>query len=93
MIVGDYMLDIVVLDKIKKIIGTKKFDNTKSLIDTDNQLSDDITFKNVTILTTWVLKDNGKFYLHTFLEKALLNKHDILQDGGIGVCQKIRKEK
>ena len=86
------MLDIVVLDKIKKIIGTGKFANTKSLIDTDDKLQDDITFTNVTILITCVLKDNGKFYLHIFLDKALLSKHDILQDGGIGACQKIRKE-
>ena len=87
------MLDIVVLDKIKKIIDTGKFANTKSLIDTDDKLQDDITFTNVTILITCVLKDNGKFYLHIFLDKALLSKHDILQDGGIGACQKIRKEK
>ena len=87
------MLDIVVLDKIKKIIGTGKFANTKSLIDTDDKLQDDITFTNVTILITCVLKDNGKFYLHIFLDKALLSKHDILQDGGIGACQEIRKEK
>ena len=85
--VDDYMLDIV-LDKIKKIIGT-----TKSLIDTDDKLPDDITFKNVTRLITCVLKDNGKFYLHIFLDKALLNKHDILQDSGTGACQKMRKEK
>ena len=91
MIVDDYMLDIVVLDKIKKIIGTGKFTNTKSLIDTDDKLQDDITFTNVTILITCVLKDNDKFYLHIFLDKALLSKHDILQDGGIGACQKIRK--
>ena len=77
----------------------KKFDcwwlfaNTKSLIDTDDKLQDDITFTNVTILITCVLKDNGKFYLHIFLDKALLSKHDILQDGGIGASQKIRKEK
>ena len=87
------MLDIVVLDKIKKIIDIKKFDNTKSLTDTDDQLPDDITFKNVTIIIACVLKDNGKFYLHIFLNKAVFNKHDILQDGGIGACQKIRKEK
>ena len=87
------MLDIVVLDKIKKIIGTGKFTNTKSLIDTDDKLQDDITFTNVTILITCVLKDNSKFYLHIFLDKALLSKHDILQDGGIGASQKIRKEK
>ena len=87
------MLDKVVLDKIKKIIGTGKFTNTKSLIDTDDKLQDDITFTNVTILITCVLKDNSKFYLHIFLDKALLSKHDILQDGGTGAYQKIRKEK
>ena len=34
-VVGDYMLDVV-LDKIKQIISIEKFDNTKILIDTDD---------------------------------------------------------
>ena len=69
----NYMLNIV-LDKIEKITGIEKFDNTKILIDTDDKLPDDITLKNVVILITCVIKDNGKFYLQIFLEKALFVK-------------------
>ena len=36
--IDDCMLDIV-LDKIKKIIGNKKIDKTKILIETDDKLS------------------------------------------------------
>ena len=75
--VDDYMLDIV-LHNIKKLIETLKhwniFDKTKILIDTDNKLPDDITLRNVAILVTYVLKDDGKFYPQIFLEKALLIK-------------------
>ena len=71
--VDNYMLNIV-LDKIEKITGIEKFDNTKILIDTDDKLPDDITLKNVVILITCVIKDNGKFYLQIFLEKALFVK-------------------
>ena len=37
------MLDKV-LDKIKEIIGTEKFNDTNILIDTDDKLLDDIIF-------------------------------------------------
>ena len=57
MIVHDYMLDKV-LDKIIEVIGIEKFDDTKILIDTDDKLPDDITFKNVVILMTCVIKDD-----------------------------------
>ena len=60
--VDDYILDIK-LRKIRKIIGIEKFDNTKILINTDDKLPDDITFKNVAILITSVIKDDGKCYL------------------------------
>ena len=39
-----------VLDKIEKIIGIEKFDNTKILIERNDKLLDDITVKNVVIL-------------------------------------------
>ena len=55
------MLDRL-LDKIKMIIGIEKFGNTKILIDTDDKLADEVTLKNVVILTSCV-KDDGKFYL------------------------------
>ena len=58
--VDDYMLDKV-LDKIKETIGIKTFDKTKILIDTDDKLPNDITLKNVVILITCVIKDDGKF--------------------------------
>ena len=33
-----------VLDRITEIIGIEKIDNTKILIDTDDKLSDDVTY-------------------------------------------------
>ena len=67
----DYALDKV-LGKIKEIIGIEKFNDTKILIDTDDKLLDDINLKNVVILMTYVIKDDGKFYSQLFLEEALL---------------------
>ena len=69
LMVDDYILNKV-LDKIKEIIGVKKFHNTKILIDTDDKLSNDITLKNVVILITCVIKDDHKSYAELFLEKA-----------------------
>ena len=54
--VDDYTLDKL-LDKIKDIIGTKKFDNTKMLMETDDKLPDGIILKNVVILIRCVMKD------------------------------------
>ena len=42
----DYGLDKV-LGKIKEVIGTEKFDDTKILIDTDDKLPDDFIFYNI----------------------------------------------
>ena len=42
------MLDKV-LNKIKEIIGIEKFDDTKNLIGTDDELQDDIALKNAVI--------------------------------------------
>ena len=42
--INDYILDKI-LDKIKKEIDIKKFDNTKVLTETDDKLPDDITLK------------------------------------------------
>ena len=47
--VDDYMLDKA-LDKIKEIMVIEKFDDTKILINADDKLSDDITFKKVGML-------------------------------------------
>ena len=58
--VDDYMLHKV-LDKLKKIIDIKKFDDTKILIDTDDKLPDDITIKSLVILLTCVIKDDEYF--------------------------------
>ena len=55
------------MDKIK--YWHWKFDETKVLIDTDDKLPEDITFKNVVILLTYVMKDGGdKYYPQVFLE-------------------------
>lgn len=51
--VNDYITDII-LDRIKKIIGIGKFDNTNILIDTDDKLPDD-TLKNVILMTRVIL--------------------------------------
>ena len=67
--VGDYTLNKA-LDKIKKIIGIKKFDDTKILTDKNDKLPNDITLKNVSILVTCVINDNDKFYPQMFLEEA-----------------------
>ena len=73
--VNGYITDII-SDKIKKIIGIGKFDNTKILIDTDDKLPNDITLKNVAILITCVIKDDGNF-IHKYSQKkpCLLNKY------------------
>ena len=60
-----------VLVKIKIKIGIGKFDDTKKLIDTDNKLADKITFKNIVILISCVIKDDDNFYPKLFLEEAL----------------------
>ena len=61
LILNDYMLDKV-LDKIKEKVGIIKFDDATILIDTDYQLPDYVTLKNVLILITCVIKDDAKFY-------------------------------
>ena len=55
--------------KIKEIICIEKFDDTKVLIETDDKLPDDITFKNDVILMTCVIKDDNRFYPQLFLEE------------------------
>ena len=51
-------------DKIKDIIGTEKFNDTKILIDTDDKLPDDITFKKFVMLN----KDIKKKEIHFFID-------------------------
>ena len=60
-----------VLHKIKMVIYIEKCDDVNVLIETDDRLPDDITLKNVLILIKCAVKDGGKFYPQTFLEKAL----------------------
>ena len=71
MIVDDYIFSKV-LDKIKKVISIEKFDDTKSLIDIDDKLSVDFTLKNMVILITCIIKNDGKFYPQIFLEEVLV---------------------
>ena len=73
LMIDGYMLNKV-LDNPKEIIGIKKFDDTKILIDTDEKLTDDISFKNVVILMTCVIKDDSKFYPQIFFKEALFVK-------------------
>lgn len=60
------MLDKV-LHNIKEIVGTEKFHDTIILIDTDDKPRHDVTFKNVVILMTYVIKDGEKLYQQLFL--------------------------
>ena len=62
------------LHKIKETIGIVKFDDSKISIDTGDKFPDYITLKNVVILITFIIKDDGKFYLQILLEEALYNK-------------------
>ena len=73
LMVNDYKLDKV-LAKIKETIGIVKFDDTKILIDPDDELSDYITLKNIVILITCIIKNDGKFRPQIFLEEALCNE-------------------
>ena len=53
----------MVLYNIKEIISIEKFDDTtKTLIDTDDKLPDNISFKKFIILVWCVNKDVNKFY-------------------------------
>ena len=71
--VDDYMLNEA-LDRIKEIRCTEEFDNTKTLVDTDEKLPGSITLKNAGILMTSVIKDDGKVYPQLFSEEALFLK-------------------
>ena len=61
-----------VLDMIKEITSIDKFDNTEFLIEADDKLPDNITLKNVVILMTCVITDDGIFYPKLLLKEALL---------------------
>ena len=69
--VDDYMIDEV-LDKIKESRGIEKLDNTRLLIDTNENLPNDITLKILVILMTCVIKNDDKLYPQNFLEESLL---------------------
>ena len=67
LIVNNYIV-YKVLCKIKEIIGTEKFNDTKILINRDDKLSDEIA---VVILLICIIKKNGdKFYPQLFLDHA-----------------------
>ena len=55
---------------LKEIIVIEKFDDAKILIEIDDKLPGDITFKNAVIFITCAIKDCGKFYSQLFLEEA-----------------------
>ena len=44
------------------------------MIDANDILPDDVTFKNAVALMTSVIKDDGKFYPQLFLEEALCDE-------------------
>ena len=70
----DYHMVDKVLGKIKEIIGIEKIDDAKILINTEDNVSNQITSKNVAILLTCATKDDNKFYLLLFLDHALYDE-------------------
>ena len=72
LMVGDNILDKV-LYKIEGIIGIEKFDS-KILIDADDQLQDDITWKKCCDINTCIIKDNDRFCLLIVLQESLCDE-------------------
>ena len=56
LVADDYIMIDKVLGNIKERIGIEKFDDTKILIDSDDELPDDIASKNDAILISHFLK-------------------------------------
>ena len=56
--------------KTKKIIGIEEVNNTKTLPDVDDQLTNNIGLKEVVMFLTWIIKDDYKYYPQIFLEEA-----------------------
>ena len=54
------------------IIGIKKIDGTKILIDREDELPDEVTLWNAMILILCVTKDHDKFYPRLFIKETLV---------------------
>ena len=67
----DYGLDWV-LYKTEMIIDINKFNNSKILINSNNNLVNEVVLKNNVILISWFVRDRDKFYPQLFLEKTLI---------------------
>ena len=63
------------LGRIKKVIVIKKNDNYNILIDTNDELPDNITLKNVMIFMTCVIKDGAIIQNCFYKKNRFLNKH------------------
>ena len=64
------------LAKTKEITGIKKFGNAKILMDTDDKLPDNVTFKNVAILMSCKKKMMVNVMHNYFgIKHCFLNKH------------------
>ena len=63
------------LDRIKKVIVIKKIDNYNILIDTNDELPDNITLKNAMIFMTCVIKDGAIIQNSFYKKNHFLNKH------------------
>ena len=74
LMIDNYILDKVLVRMKNFVISIEKFDDGKTLIDTDYILPDDIIFKNAVILMTSVINDNDKFYPQLFLEQTLYDE-------------------
>ena len=50
---------------MKQVISIEKFHDTKTSVDTDDKLPDDITLQYLLILMTFVIKDDDSF-IHNY---------------------------
>ena len=67
-----YQLKYKVIDNNKEIRGIHKFNNFKIFIDTYCKLPDDITLKNL-ILITFIITDDGKLYPKIFFRRIIIS--------------------
>ena len=60
-------------ETFKEVLSSEQFDDATILIDTDDKLPDNITFKTIAILMIRVINRN-KCYPHLFLEYELYDE-------------------
>ena len=58
----------VLINRIAKLTIIHKFEGAKILIDTDDDLLGDIDLKEVVLLASYFIKEDGKYYLKILFE-------------------------